>query len=552
MTEETTPTTASSSSANRPNTAGWSRRLVQSVQTNISKKQEEARLAKEAREAGKIWRNGQWEFYLLDEEWNELQQLETQDSFASNNNSSHTLETERAVADREYYDLLQVSTNADAATIKRAYYKVARKCHPDKNPDDPNAHAKFQDIGHAYQVLSHDASRALYDKHGKSPMSSGEEIMSGEVDPFVFFNVMFGSTLVEPYIGELWLAQQAHGIMNDNMQQDLQDLEDMSEEERNQVVAERMKAMSEKNKVKQRKRVVKCARFLRERISSYQQQDPTDFAAGCREEATKIVEGAYGSLYCVTIGFSLQIAAQEYLGFQTTFLGLGGHLARSRKQASGFAANVKLLGAGIRAASAGSKAMREAQDAAVVREETMDDETNKAAQEYCVMSEETMDASLPVFLELAWAINKRDIQSTLREACQKLFDDASVPKEMRMERARAIQILGREFQTVGKEAAAAAAATDHSHLDPEDIKARVAVATMTTMAKAQGQEVTEQDQQDMMQQAKQMSMDAKQQRQQQQQAAAAGSKNGGEDDSSSEDEGGTATGEENKADIGQV
>jgi hypothetical protein len=127
MTEETTPTTASSSSANRPNTAGWSRRLVQSVQTNISKKQEEARLAKEAREAGKIWRNGQWEFYLLDEEWNELQQLETQDSFASNNNSSHTLETERAVADREYYDLLQVSTNADAATIKRAYYKVGKK-----------------------------------------------------------------------------------------------------------------------------------------------------------------------------------------------------------------------------------------------------------------------------------------------------------------------------------------------------------------------------------------------------------------------------------------
>ena len=40
--------------------------------------------------------------------------------------------------------------------------------------------------------------------------------MSGEVDPFVFFNVMFGSTLVEPYIGELWLAQQAHGMMNDD------------------------------------------------------------------------------------------------------------------------------------------------------------------------------------------------------------------------------------------------------------------------------------------------------------------------------------------------
>jgi hypothetical protein len=137
MTEETT-TRPPSSSANPPNTAGWSRRLVQSVQTNISKKQQEARLAKEAREAGKIWRNGQWEFYLLDEEWNELQQLETQqDSFvvsSNNSNSNNTLEEEeeRVVADREYYDLLQVSTNADAATIKRAYYKVNIRAEKEK------------------------------------------------------------------------------------------------------------------------------------------------------------------------------------------------------------------------------------------------------------------------------------------------------------------------------------------------------------------------------------------------------------------------------------
>ena len=209
-------------------------------------------------------------------------------------------------------------------------------------------------------------------------------------------------------------------------------------------------------------------------------------------------------------------------------------MARSRKNASGFATNMKLLGAGIRAASAGSKAMREAEDfqrAAVEAQEELDE---AKAQE---LMSETIDASLPAFLELAWAINKRDIQSTLKEACQKLFDDASVPKEMRIERAQAIEILGREFQLVGKEAAV----TDH--LNAEDIKARVAVATMATMAKAQGQEVTEQDQQDMMQQAKQMSMDAKQ---------AAGK--GGEDDGSSSEEGQgiDGTGEEKKADIGHV
>lgn len=101
--------------------SGWTR-LVQSVQSNIAKKQEEAREAREAKAAGKIYKDGQYVFYLLDEEEKELNQnnalLQKQESI--------TLEQkeEREVADREYYDLLQVSTSADTSTIKRAYYKV--------------------------------------------------------------------------------------------------------------------------------------------------------------------------------------------------------------------------------------------------------------------------------------------------------------------------------------------------------------------------------------------------------------------------------------------
>ena len=316
----------------------------------------------------------------------------------------------------------------------------------------------------------------------------------------VFFNVMFGSALVEPYIGELWLASQTDSMLKDMNGMDNDEGGLLSEEERNELVLERMKATSEANKVKQRKRVVKIARFLRDRIQSYNGEHPDDaFTTACRDEANNIVAGAFGGLYCVTIGFSLQIAAQEYLGFENTFLGLGGHMARTKKNASGFATNMKLLGAGIRAASAGSKAMREAEDLQRAAQAGGLDETNLQEQ---IMAQ-TLDQSLPAFLEFAWAINKRDIQTTLKKACQKLFDDASVPKEMRIQRAQAIEILGREFQLIGKEAAM------KNHFEAEDIKARVAVATMATMAKAQGQEVTEQDQEDMLQQAKQMSMDAK-------------------------------------------
>lgn len=347
--------------------------------------------------------------------------------------------------------------------------------------------------------MSNESTRALYDKHGKTDSSNSSQ---NEVDPMVFFNIMFGSTIVESYIGELWLAQQTDTMMNESMM-DRDSLEKMTEQERNEILKEQMKQSSETNKVKQAKREVKIAQFLRDRIATYTPDTVGEYTESCREEAIKIVAGAFGGLYCVTIGFSLQIAAEEYLGFETTFLGMGGHFARSRKNASGFANNMKLLGAGIRAASAGSKAMREAQELERAAEEQGDDAALQEAQEKIMA--ETLDESLPTFLEFAWAINKRDIQSTLKNACQKLFDDASVPKEMRMQRAQAVQILGREFQSVGRKEAA----SNNSHFQAEDIKARVAVATMATMAKAQGQEVTEEDQQEMMEQAKQMSMDAK-------------------------------------------
>jgi hypothetical protein len=73
----------------------------------------------------------------------------------------------RVVKDMEYYDALGLPPAAAPADIKKAYYRVARTCHPDKNPGDPAAAAKFQKVGAAYQVLSNEALRAKYDKAGK-------------------------------------------------------------------------------------------------------------------------------------------------------------------------------------------------------------------------------------------------------------------------------------------------------------------------------------------------------------------------------------------------
>ena len=66
--------------------------------------------------------------------------------------------------DKDFYAILGVSSDADAATIKKTYRKLARKLHPDQNAGDTAAEAKFKEIGEAYSVLSDSEQRQQYDQ----------------------------------------------------------------------------------------------------------------------------------------------------------------------------------------------------------------------------------------------------------------------------------------------------------------------------------------------------------------------------------------------------
>ena len=66
-----------------------------------------------------------------------------------------------------YYEILEVSRDADKATIKKAYRKMAKKYHPDKNPGDKEAEHMFKLCNEAYQCLSDDQQRSIYDRYGK-------------------------------------------------------------------------------------------------------------------------------------------------------------------------------------------------------------------------------------------------------------------------------------------------------------------------------------------------------------------------------------------------
>ena len=74
---------------------------------------------------------------------------------------------------RDYYEVLGVSKSASADEIKSAYRKLAMKYHPDRNPGDEEAKAKFQEASEAYEVLSNDEKRQRYDQFGHQGVNFG-------------------------------------------------------------------------------------------------------------------------------------------------------------------------------------------------------------------------------------------------------------------------------------------------------------------------------------------------------------------------------------------
>lgn len=91
---------------------------------------------------------------------------------------------------RDYYEVLGVSKNASDDEIKKAYRKLAIKYHPDKNPGDKEAEARFKEINEAHDVLSDKQKRARYDQFGHAGVggAGGGNPFGGAGNPFGGFN----------------------------------------------------------------------------------------------------------------------------------------------------------------------------------------------------------------------------------------------------------------------------------------------------------------------------------------------------------------------------
>ena len=112
-----------------------------------------------------------------------------------------------AESKRDYYEVLGVPKNADDSAIKSAYRKLAKKYHPDMNPGDKDAEAKFTEASEAYAVLSDPDKRRSYDQFGHAAFEQGGP---GGYGGFDFSSMDFGDIFGDLF-GDLFGGGRSRG-----------------------------------------------------------------------------------------------------------------------------------------------------------------------------------------------------------------------------------------------------------------------------------------------------------------------------------------------------
>ncbi|KAK4690742.1 hypothetical protein P7C71_g6121, partial [Lecanoromycetidae sp. Uapishka_2] len=426
------------------------------------------------------------------------------------------------VVDTTYYDALGVTPKASELEIKKAYRKLAITTHPDKNPGDETAHARFQAIGEAYQVLSNEELRKRYDKFGKEEAVPG----GGFEDPAEFFGMIFGGEAFADLIGELSLmkdltktmditakqmeeeqaaesadaklqakegkesaanigaaggsatepsvsdlkppagenAHSSSGTSTPKARMGQQALMDKSEEDARMDAAgltaeekelrrkekkrglskeqrEELAAYEAERKRIRDERVDTLAKKLMDRISIWTETDKGSDVTKAFQEKTRLeVENlkmeSFGLEILHAIGMTYMQKATSFLKSQK-FLGISGFFSRLKDKGTLAKDTWNTISTAI-------DAQLTMEEMAKMEEKGGEDWTDEKKAEY----EKRVTGKI---LAAAWKGSRFEIQSVLRDVCDKVLHDKNVKMEKRIERAHALVISGTIYQNAARD-----------------------------------------------------------------------------------------------------
>jgi len=324
----------------------------------------------------------------------------------------------RTVKETHYYDVLEVDPKAEPGAIKRRYYLLARKYHPDKvGHDDVESADKFKEIAEAYQVLSDPQLREKYDKDGRSGLSGDRTEINdaAKTDPSILMAFLFGSDKFKDYFGRL--ATSTSAMLGDTTKMSVADARTLQE-----------------------RRCTRLAQKLLEMMQSWIAKDFDLCKTMWKTQAEELSNASFGWELVQILGMAYEVSAIQFLGSNESGIGMvsvskwaKAQQASHKKRKAGRKNNMDKLMANVDAMTIQQEYAEKIQNA------TTDEEKAK-------LENEMVEATQSIVLRMIWTTTVVDITSTIHETCQMFFFDQSVDKDTRKARAHGVKNLGIIFQ----------------------------------------------------------------------------------------------------------
>ena len=368
---------------------------------------------------GKEWDEDEetWKLCGLDDEAAHVLKLTEEDIMKEADGDQSN--ASKHVSDSELYDILGVETNASASEIKKAYYIKARASHPDRNLNDPEAHARFQKIGEAYQILSDDRLRFIYDQRGKDGVEG-----TARVDANQLFQFIFGSEKFEHIVGEL---QVLSTIQN--------------------VVQQEGKLSDPKvTAFRQRKREVQCAVNLASRLDEFTEGYEDSFKSSVETEAKELADNRFGATLLAFVGSVYIEKANARLS------ALGSIQSGLSCLGRGISDAVNLTATGVGVTVSASKLYATQKDADNKKDENGEYINTKNKFGVSLHDDnvrEKVQAVSAGMITLVWHLTRMDVVKTLDKAIRKVLDDKTVDPTKLKNRATALLAIGEIYCNIG-------------------------------------------------------------------------------------------------------